>query len=69
MVVAAEGLDAPGCKFLSCWCARLLVAALLPLPGATTTDPDGDEAIDISFVLVLAFVVVAAVVPVMAWPV
>lgn len=68
MVVAAEGLDAPGCKFLSCWCARLLVAALLPPPGATTTDPDGDEATGISFVLVLALVVVA-VVPVMAWPV
>lgn len=70
MVVATEGLDPPGCKFLSCWCARLLVAALLPPPGATTTAPDGDEAIGISFELVLlALLLVVVVVPVMAWPV
>ena len=66
MVLAAGGLDAPGCKFLSCWWAAM--ARLLDTPPGTTTEADEDDAIELSFEIVLLVVVVVGV-PETAWPV
>lgn len=65
MVAATGGLDAPGCKLLSCWCAvvRLLDTPQPPL-GTTTAGADWDEAIFISFEVLPLLVLV----PVLAWP-